>query len=88
MVACWCCGEQRPAASVVHLNSHPEVGVCLGCAHFLQRRATQRLDEMYPSIGSRMRTPVRKVRAIVVEHGWLNKPLVGGILRWMGRHLP
>ncbi len=87
-VACWCCGEQRPAGSVVHLSSHPEVSVCLGCAHFLQRRAAHRLDELYPSFGGRMRDRVRAAREIVVKHGWHNKPFVGGPLRWLDRRLP
>ena len=40
MVRCWC-GHQRPADHVVYLGSHPDVAVCLGCAHFLHQRAGQ-----------------------------------------------
>lgn len=87
-VVCWCCGEQRPTGSVVRLGSHPEVEICFGCAHFLQRRAAQRLDEMYPSLGARIREPLRKGRQVVIERGWHRKPVVGSVLRWIGRYLP
>ena len=25
---CWCCGKPRPEDTLVHLGSHPEVGIC------------------------------------------------------------
>src|SRR5207249_3782151 len=34
-LACWCCGSAYHEADLVRLGSHPEVGVCLRCAHFL-----------------------------------------------------
>ena len=37
MLRCWCCGQLRPADRMIHLDSHPEVAVCLACAHFLHR---------------------------------------------------
>jgi hypothetical protein len=35
--ACWCCGAEFEERDLVRLGSHPEVGVCFGCARFLQR---------------------------------------------------
>ncbi|WP_371406803.1 hypothetical protein OHA10_14945 [Kribbella sp. NBC_00662] len=34
---CWCCGNQFEEQDLVRLGSHPEVGVCSGCARFLHR---------------------------------------------------
>lgn len=45
---CWCCGHDYSAERLVHLGSHPEVGVCLRCAHFLHRQAGQREDALRP----------------------------------------
>lgn len=36
---CWCCGKPRSEDTLVHLGSHPEVGICISCVHFLPRRA-------------------------------------------------
>jgi hypothetical protein len=87
-VICWCCGSSNPAESVVHLGDHPEVGVCLACAHFLHQRARQREDELHPSAGTRLRNALRAGRSEVIKRGWPDKPLLGGVLRWLGRRLP
>ena len=34
---CWCCGRPRSENTLVHLGSHPEVGICSSCVHFLRR---------------------------------------------------
>jgi hypothetical protein len=36
---CWCCGSASQEAELVRLGRHPEVGVCLRCAHFLHQQA-------------------------------------------------
>jgi uncharacterized protein CbrC (UPF0167 family) len=87
-VLCWCCGQERPAASAVHLGSHPEVQICPQCAHYLWRRAVQRRDQLHPSAMSRVRGGMWSVRDLVVRKGWHRKPVVGDALRWIGRHLP
>ena len=85
---CWCCGRPHPARELVRLGSHPEVAVCLECAHFLHRRARRQQDETHPSAGSRLRRASESARSAVVERGWHRHPLIGGPLRWFGRHLP
>ena len=36
---CWCCGRASSEDALVHLGNHPEVGICVNCVRFLQRRA-------------------------------------------------
>jgi hypothetical protein len=88
MVRCWCCGQQRPTNHLLHLSSHPEVAVCLACAHFLHRRARAREDELHPSLAGRGRDVLRAGRELVIRRGWQHAPGVGRVLRWAGRRLP
>ena len=87
-VRCWCCGQTRATKDVVRLGDHPEVAVCLGCAHFLHQRARAAEDAQRPSPAGRARDGLRAVRSLVVVRRWQEKPLVGGVLRWLGSHLP
>lgn len=85
---CWCCGNQFDEPDLVRLGSHPEVGVCFGCARFLQRRAAERRDELRPTRASRVRDGVRGIREGVIARGWHRLPAVGRVLRRIDRHLP
>lgn len=85
---CWCCGGEYDDRDLVRLGAHPEVGVCLGCAKYLQRRAAAREDELRPSRAARLRAAVRSVRDWVVRHRWHDLPVVGSVLRRIDRHLP
>lgn len=38
-VECWCCGCREAPDRVVHLGNHPEVLLCLRCAHFVHQKA-------------------------------------------------
>jgi hypothetical protein len=87
-VECWCCGQEYSAEQLVHLGSHPEVGVCLRCAHFLHQQAGQREDALLPSIAGRLRDGMRWCRRLVMERGWHQRPVIGRPLRWLGRRLP
>jgi hypothetical protein len=87
-VRCWCCGQQRPADQVVYLGSHPEVAVCLTCAHFLHQRARAREDQLHPSLAGRGRDILRAVRELVIRRGWHQVPAVRRVVRWAGRRLP
>jgi hypothetical protein len=87
-VVCWCCGDSRPTDSVVQLGSHPEVVVCLACAHFLHQQAMAREDALRPSAASRLRDGLRTARRVVMQRRWHQKPVIGGVLRWLGRRLP
>lgn len=85
---CWCCGNQFDEVEFVRLGDHPEVGVCAGCAKFLQRRATQRQDELQPSPVSRLRGVVRAGRGLVLDRGWQDHRVFGRWLRKIDRFLP
>jgi len=85
---CWCCGQRYPGERLLRLGSHPEVAVCLACAHFLHQQAQQREDALRPSVASRLRDAARLARRLVIDHGWHQRPLVGRPLRWLGQRLP
>ncbi|MGH4026599.1 MAG: hypothetical protein ACRDRV_18650 [Pseudonocardiaceae bacterium] len=88
MTRCWCCGSEYPESELVRLGEHPEVGVCLNCARWLQRRAVQRHDELHPSPASRLRARIHTVREAVIRKGWHERGLLGALLRQLDRHLP
>jgi hypothetical protein len=87
-VRCWCCGRFRPPEAAVHLGEHPEVAVCLDCAHFLHQRARSAEDAMRPSPAARARDGLRAVRRLVIAHRWHERSVIGGVLRWLGARLP
>ncbi|WP_132286541.1 hypothetical protein [Kribbella sp. VKM Ac-2568] len=86
--ACWCCGGEFDERDLVRLGTHPEVGVCLGCARYLQRRAAEREDELRISPAARLRVGVRGAREWVISRGWHRLPVVGTVLQRIDRHLP
>ena len=85
---CWCCGQSWPESGVVRLGSHPEVAVCLRCAHFLHQQARGREDAARPSPATRVRDVLRAGRRLVMRRGWHQKPVIGPVLRRLGRRLP
>jgi hypothetical protein len=87
-VACWCCGEQQGESTVVRLGNHPEVALCLRCAHFVHRRARAHEDVGMHTLATRGRDLLRSAESFVVEHDWQHKPVVGPLLRWLGLRLP
>ena len=87
-VTCWCCGQRRPADDVVRLGNHPEVAVCLSCAHFVHQRARAREDERSRSPAARVRDGLRAARELVLRRRWHERPLIGPVLRWLGTRLP
>lgn len=87
-VRCWCCGHGYPESAVVRLGGHPEVAVCLRCAHFLHQQARGREDAARPSPGARVRDGLRAGRRLVMRRGWHRAPLIGPVLRRLGRRLP
>jgi hypothetical protein len=86
--ACWCCGNTYPSDALLHLGTHPEVAVCLGCAHYLHKRAGAREDEQRRSPAARVRDVLRYGRDLVIHRGWHRAPIIGPILRRLGRQLP
>jgi ribosome-binding protein aMBF1 (putative translation factor) len=87
-ISCWCCGQEQPEASVVRLGNHPEVAVCLRCAHFLHQQARGREDAQRASPAARARDALRTVRRAVIRRGWHRKAFIGPLLRRLGRHTP
>ncbi|WP_432886742.1 hypothetical protein ACQPYH_04090 [Kribbella sp. CA-245084] len=85
---CWCCGNQFEENDLVRLGSHPEVGVCFGCARFLHRRAVGQEDQRRTSLAGRIRSAISGVREWVIAHNWHRLPLVGLLLQRLDRHLP
>jgi hypothetical protein len=77
-----------PAESMVHLGNHPEVGLCLGCAHFVHKQASGIEDHAKTGLTARARDGFRTLRRAVVDRGWHRHRLFGGPLRWLGRYLP
>jgi hypothetical protein len=87
-VDCWCCGGSHSEQQVVRLGSHPEVAVCLRCAHFLHQQARGREDAGRRSPSARLRDVLRAGRRTVMRHGWQHTPVIGPVLRWLGPRLP
>lgn len=85
---CWCCGSERPEAELVRLGAHPEVGVCLDCAHWLRRRAIARHDERHRTPPAWLRARLQAVRDYVIGKGLHERGLLGSLLRRIDRHLP
>jgi ribosome-binding protein aMBF1 (putative translation factor) len=85
---CWCCGQQPASEYLVHLGDHPEVGVCLRCAHFLHQQARRREDAQSRSAVARARDGMRAIRELVMRYGLHRKPVIGPVLRWLGPRLP
>lgn len=85
---CWCCGCQRDPAEMVHLESHPEVAICIRCAYSLKTRAWEIDDRARTGVGVRARNGLRSIRRQVVHKGLHQNTLLGRPLRWLGRKLP
>jgi hypothetical protein len=83
--ACWCCGRVTAEDALVHLDNHPEVGICINCVHFLGRRAG---DYQATVVRQRLRATAESIRAKVMARGWHQHPAFGPALRWINRHLP
>jgi len=85
---CWCCGAIEDPLELVHLSNHPEVVVCIRCAHSLSKWAWEIEDQRRTGLAVRARDRFRRLRKTVVRHGWHNNRFVGRGLRWLGRFTP
>ena len=90
-VQCWCCDISGAPDRMVHLSNHPEVNLCLRCAHFVHRKA-RKAGEIEddgkggPAVFARDR--LRTLRTEVVRRGWHQNRFVGDKLRWLDKYLP
>lgn len=73
---------------MVHLGNHPEVHLCLQCAHYVHQQAWQIEDQGKRGPGARLRDTLRNQRSVVIRRGWHHNRFLGGTLRWLGRHIP
>ncbi len=85
---CWCCGCSCTEPDMVRLGNHPEVGLCLPCAHYLHQQARGREDARHRSPAARLRDVLRAARSLVIRRGWHESALAGRPLRWLGNRLP
>lgn len=87
-VQCWCCDTIDTLDRMVHLGNHPEVHLCLRCAHFVHQQAWEIEDEQRQGPAAFARNRFRNLRAEVIRRGWHQNRFVGGKLRWLGKYLP
>lgn len=73
---------------MVHLGNHPEVALCVRCAHWAAKQAWEIEDRGKGGPLAFARAQFRGLRRHVVEHGWQHHPVFGGPIRWLGKHLP
>jgi hypothetical protein len=85
---CWCCGSLEAPDRMVLLGDHPEVHLCLRCAHFVHQQAREIEDEGRHGPGPFARDQLRNLRAEVMRRGWHQNRFLGGTLRWLGKYLP
>ena len=85
---CWCCGNTFDEDELSRLGSHPEVGVCAGCALWLHRRARSSSDVGVRTPGAVVRRALAAVRGRVMRAGAQDWPLIGSLLRRVDRYLP
>ena len=87
-VECWCCDTTADPDRMVHLGSHPEVHLCLTCAHFVHQQAWEIEDDGKRNPAVFARNVFRNLRAAVSRRGWHQNRFIGGKLRWLGKYLP
>jgi hypothetical protein len=85
---CWCCGLALDSDPVVRLGRHPEVTLCTRCARWLAKRADEVEDSERSGLAVTARNALRRGRQAVIQRGWHNRPVVGRMLRRLGRWLP
>jgi hypothetical protein len=87
-VECWCCDTSDIPDRMVQLGNHPEVNLCLQCAHYVHQQAWVIEDEEQRGPAAFARDRFRNLRADVIRRGWHHKRFIGGKLRRLGKYLP
>ena len=87
-VQCWCCGSIDAPARMVHLGNHPEVHLCLGCAHFVHQQAWEIEDDGNRRPAALVRDRFRNLRAFVIRRGCHHNRFIGNRLRSLDKYLP
>ena len=68
-VPCWCCDTVDAPDRMVHLGNHPEVHLCLRCAHFVHQRAWEIEDHGKRGPAALTRDGFRNLCAEVIRRG-------------------
>jgi hypothetical protein len=87
-VRCWCCDTVDAPERMVQLGNHPEVHLCLQCAHYVHQQAWQIEDEGKRGPSAFVRDRFRNLRAEVIRREWHHNWFIGGKLRWLGKYVP
>lgn len=87
-VHCWCCGTIDAAGRMVHHGNHPEVHLCLGCAHVVHQQAWEIEDEGKRGPSAVVRDRFRDLRALAIRRGWHHNRFIGNTLHSLDKHLP
>lgn len=66
----------------------PRSSCVCGARDLVAKRAGEIEDKQRPGLAVKVREAIRHVRRTVVQRGWHNTPILGGALRWIGRHTP
>jgi len=85
---CWCCGAVDDPTRLVHLGNHPEVMLCIRCAHSVSKWAWEIEDQSKTGPLVVARDRLRAVRRAVIQGGWQHHSVFGGPIRWIGKRLP
>jgi hypothetical protein len=85
---CWCCGAITAPTRVVHLGNHPEVALCIRCAHSVSKWAWEIEDQSKTGPLVMARDRFRMLRRDVIRRGWQHNAVFGGPIRWIGKRLP
>jgi len=85
---CWCCGTTDDPSRMVHLGNHPEVALCIRCAHSVSKWAWEIEEQSKTGPLVIARDRFRAVRREVIRRGWQHSPLFGGPIRRIGKRLP
>ncbi len=87
-VQCWCCDTTDAPDRMVQLENHPEVHLCLQCAHYVHQQAWEIEDEGKRGPAAFARGRIRTLRAEVIRRGWYRNRHIGGTLRWFDKLVP
>lgn len=85
---CWCCGAIEDPSRLVHLGNHPEVALCIRCAHSVSKWAWEIEDQSKTGRLVMARDRLRTVRRGVIRRGWQHSPVFGEPIKWIGKRLP
>jgi hypothetical protein len=85
---CWCCGNLQDPAQMIRLGNHPEVTLCVRCAHRVAQQASEIDDRSMSGPAVRARDALRVMRRRVMERGWHRSRTFGPLFRWLGTRLP